>query len=584
MLRSARTMFALAAMAASVAAAAPLPASAAEQDGILKLLPADPLLVIRATKTGASWDQLKASGLTKRLETAPQNVKDGLQQLQAQIARFEANAGVAIEQTLKDILGHDCALAVYGEDEEALFVTTNPDIQTLKNATEAFLNIERGEGKIQKEGVETYNGVEIHSNEVIKPDQPNRPAEKRCYCIVGNALIVSSRQDMVKAAIDVSQKKAPSAAESKEMAEAFKSMDPASIVKVYGDIDGFGRFIDKETADAPIPPQAVILREQGLGILGAGRYYTGTLTPRESLLEWKDTFLFDEESEALPPELKALFPSQDAKLDIMQLAPDEAAMAAAFQLKKTAFWEFIISTISKVDPQAAERVTQATQKVGAVMGGVSFDQFLGQIGDQNAVFLTCSDQPDAVPALSIVSELKEGSTIPTSLRTLIGAAIAGIQIQAEQTGRPAPAALVQTEYKGVQLTVVQVKVPRFQGKLNPTLFVLDHKMVLTTNTDAAKAIVDRHTGGPKIIDLPPHQGTVMGVVQFDSGKVADMMVRYKAFLTRDAERQGKTPEQAQAEIEAAAFVLRMLGTGTGCVTHSPGRIERVIELKPSIEQ
>ena len=575
-----------AALCAALCAAPP--ASALEQpapanDEILNLLPGQPLAVFRGTGLGDAWQWIKGSGIAARFDQAPPgDVAAKMQDIRNGLAQLQINSGVNAEELLVDLIGNDCAVALYGGNE-GVFVSVSHDSTQMKEAVDKVMTLERAWGRVQGENAETYQLIEIHQTTFTNQRRPDAPGSTRFHCCIDKAIVVSSNLDTIKKVIDLAQKKERTP-ESKEMVEAFTQMDRDAVVRAYVDADGLSQKVDLETAlNGKIRhPGVRMLVKQLKAVLPLVKYATFTATPKDDRLELRGTFLYDEQ--ALPETLLALLPRPDCTLDVLQLAPESSVLCAGHQVNKAALWRYIIETVQQSNPRQAQRIQNGVQWVGAMIGGLNFEQqLLPQIGDQIGVLVTSRDAPDAAPVLSLVMELKGGQDIPTAIRTLAGTAAGIAQLEASKTQAEPKAVLEKSTYKDVEFTTVKLTERKFAGNVNPTLFVIDNMMILSSNVDGGHAIVDRHAAGKKdlakALTLPKYDGTLIGAGKLDLRKVNEILLRHKDFLVADAARKGKPQEIAEKELEGLMFLIGLMDNVTFYSTQVPGRIDRVALVK-----
>ena len=557
------------------------PAMAAE-DQLLNLLPSQPLAVLRVTGLGDEWQIIQNSDFAKRFqEAATPDVANGLQNIRNGLAQLQVNAGINAEEVLKDVFGNDCLVAVYGKGD-GVFLSTSPTPLRLKDAAEKIINLERAWGKIQAENAQTYKFIEVHQS-TFGVQRPDAQPWNRYHCFLDNTLVVSSNEETIKKVIDIFANK-ERVSQPSELTEAFAAMDKDAVVRGYIDTDLLCQKVDLETAlDGKLrhPLVRIIMRELKT-VLPLIRYVTVTATPKDGSLEFRQTVISDEKT--WPDSMKALLPKDDKAFDVLQLAPESAVLCVGHRVDKAALWRRVLEIVSKGAPERAQRIQTSAQWVAGMIGGMTFDQLLGKLDDQVGVFITSADAPDAVPAISIaVAVKKDGQDIATAFRTLAGTAAGFAQMEAGKNGKPSVAVLAQENYKDVAFTILKLTEEKFGGHINITLFVLGNMMVVSTNTDAARMIVDRHAAGKKdlakTLGLPTFTGTPDCTGRIDLRRVNEMIFRHKMFLIDDAVRKGKPQEQAQKDIENIAFLLGLAEDVTFYSTHTPNRIDRVWQLR-----
>ena len=567
-------------VAAGLACAMTTPSMAAE-DQFLKLLPDQPLAVVRATGLGDEWQIIKNSDFAKRFqETAPPDIANGLQNIRNMIAQLQVNSGIDAEEVLKDVFGNDCLAAFYGKGD-GVFIAISPMPMRLKDAADKIVTLERAWGRIQAENAQTYKLVEIRQTTFV-PRRPDDPPFTRYHCFLDNAIVVSSNLDTIKKVIDISANKARTTGPT-EMAEAFAAMDNDAVLRGYVDTDTLSQKVDIEAAlnGKLRHPFARFVVGEVKGLLPLIKYVAVTATPKANALEVKHSIVYDEQK--CPDRLKALLPKAGSTLDILQLAPEASAFCLGHQVSKAALWQEIMWNVNEYSPERAQRVQAQAQGVAGMIGGMTFDQLVGKLGDQAGIFVTSADAPDAVPAISVVLEIKEGQDIATAFRTLAGTAAGFAQMEAGKTGAPPKAVLAQETWHDVPFTILKLTEEKFGGHLNLTLFVLDNMLVISSNTDAARMIVDRHAAGKqdlkKTLGLPAFTGTPGCTGTIDLKRVSQTVLRHKLFLINEDVRKGKPQDRAEKDIANLSFLLGLADGVTFYSTHTPSRIDNVWQLR-----
>ena len=178
------------------------PALAADE--LSGLLPADPLAVVRVTGLAEVWDIVKASHAMHRVEEdSPPQIIVGYENARNGLASFQEMFTFNLEKTVKDLIGSDCALAVY-EDNKAVFISVGEDKTELAAAANFVVTLERNFGRVQNEETLTYEGVDVIRMSLVRPNKPGMPAKERYHCFINNALVLSEDLDMLKKVVDLS--------------------------------------------------------------------------------------------------------------------------------------------------------------------------------------------------------------------------------------------------------------------------------------------------------------------------------------------------------------------------------------------
>ena len=151
----------------------------------------------------------------------------------------------------------------------------------------------------------------------------------------------------------------------------------------------------------------------------------------------------------------------------------------------------------------------------------------------------------------------------------------GIAVLAESQKPNPKIGFEQGTHKGTQLYAISINDKKLAGKLNPTLFVLDDAMVISSNTQAAGAIIDRHEAAADPFELPEHEGTLAALCRVDVTKLAHMADRYRDVLMKKDLDAGKPRQQVELDTDNFIFLLGLLDEATFYATHAPGRVDRV---------
>jgi len=569
--------------------ALPLLAAAGEvRPSVMNVLPPQPLAVVRAIGLGTEWQLLKESQFAEQfVDAATIDIAAGLQQMRNGLAQLQVNMGVNAEEMLANVIGTDCVLAIYGPGD-GVFIAENPAPARLNDAAEKILTFERASGKIQAENAQTYKLVEVYQTTYTQRN-PDKPPKMRFHCIVGNRLVAGSNLDTIERVIDRAAAENPPAVDG-ELAAAFVAMGDDAIIQSYIDTDAISQKFDVQAAlqgkiRHPLSRFFIAKMKEGLPLL---KYLAGTVTPKEDgTLEFRSSAFFDEQT--WPETMKAMLPKTIGAPDVLQLAPDTSALSIGHQIDKAALWQYVMDTTSAINPHRAERMKNGANWIAGMIGGLTSDQLLAKLGDQVGVFITSRDDPEAVPVLSLAFEIKdaEAGEVLTAIRTLAGAAAGFAQMEAANTNTPAKAVLESSTHNGVAFTTLRLTEEKFAGNLNVTLFVLGNHVVVSTNIDGAKAIVDRHAAGKKDLAKAfnlPNVADPLGLAgKFDARLANQIVFRHKTFLVNDAVRKGKPREQAEKDVDNLIFLLGLIDRISFHSTYVPGRIDRVCTVSFSGE-
>ena len=555
-------------------------AAATAAGDLAETLPPDAIAVLRVTGLHEQWKAFRNSDAFTRLEGGPiPDIGDGIRKARENISQFEIDTALDIEQCLSSIFGTDMLLAIFA-DQTAAFVARTDDLQSLHLGIDTILAIEREEGKLVSMASEFYRDVEIHSSRLNKPNKPGAPMTDRCHAVVGDLLIVSEELSVVRRVLDVVKSNQPSVAASPEYREAAKLMSSNALVRAYFDMDRISEMLDLETLlDGNIRnPFIKVLAVRMKRILPATRYVVGGLTASDGLMRLRCNIIYDEQK--LAPSLRTLFSFDQAELDIMNLAPRSAAFALAHRVNKLALWHYLLASIAESSPQLAADIALQVEQIGSMFGAMEFEsELLPQIGEQTALVLTPGSGQNP-PALSIVIELNDTQSIPLALKTMAGSFAKVAQVEAEKKGVEPAALLRRANYAGTDLFTLVLNDEKLAGKVNPTLFVYDRFMVVSTSPYAAQAMLDARKNLPAgKLAASRATGTLVSRGRVNPSAVRGMIRRHRDFLIGEALKDGKTRAKAAGDIAALLFLSGFLESVDFEVSHSPGRIERIVEIR-----
>ena len=550
------------------------PASAAVAD-LAESTPADAIAFVRVKGLHAAWKRFVNSPAWRRIEQAPiPDIADGIRKAREGIRQFELESGVNVEESLSAIFGTDILLALL-PDKTALFLARTSDTAQLRLAVDTIVAIERDEGKIVSETNEYYAGVEIRSAVMADPNAPGAAEKKRHHAIVDDLLIVSRDFDAIRRAIDVVKGKSAALASSAEYRQAQKHLRGAALVQVYVDTDRVAQAQDWDALlDGRLQnPLVRILVRRAKQILPVTRYAVADLVAGAEHAEFRSTLIYDETR--LPPSVKALLPAAGAPLDVMRLAPPSAVLAFGHQVNKAALWRYILESVRETHPGIADLIAARATQIGPMFGGMDFEtELLAQIGDQTAVIVTPAPA-DAPPGVSVVIEMRNGLVIPMALRTMAGSAAVIARIEAQKAGTAPKVGMRRSTYKGVNLTTLELYEKELGGKLNPTMFVTDKFMVVSSTPETARTILNAGMRAPA---EPLGNATVIGKGYLDVVGLREIVRQHKGFLVREGLKEGKTEDKARKDIEAIEFLLGFLDRVDARAEHVPGRITRTVRF------
>jgi hypothetical protein len=176
----------------------------------------------------------------------------------------------------------------------------------------------------------------------------------------------------------------------------------------------------------------------------------------------------------------------------------------------------------------------------------------------------------------LILEMKDPSPVVMTLKALAGAATALNQVDAQKTGTPVKAALSRTTYRNTDLTTLELKEPKFGGKLNPTLCVTGNFLVLTSAPEAAQLILDT-AAAPAASPAKP-EGALLSSGHLDVSALVALLDQYREFLIQKSVADGKTEVQARKDMLSLQFLLGLARRIDVHSTVTHGRIERTMQI------
>jgi hypothetical protein len=537
-------------------------------------VPGDAVVVVRVTGLQAQWKQFLNSPTWKKLEQSSiPELAAGILMARQQIEVFEQQTAASVEDCLGSIFGTDFALAML-PDKTAFFIARTPDVDKLQCTIDLLHSIETNDGKLLRDSVEAYQGVDIHTDVLANPG-PGGPSEKqRHYAQTGDLLIVSENLPAVRRVLDATLSKAPSLSNAAKYVEASKSLRSDALVRVYVDSSRLAQSVDLESGlnecMQNLAVRTIALR--AMRFLPLTQYIVGDAVVTGDQLEARYAIAYDEQK--LPESLRALLPPSNASLNILNLIPPTAIFAYANQFDKLAFWRYAVESVREENPEAAETLTARANMVGAAMGALNFEkEFLPQFGSQNALIVTPGTNQNP-PGVCLMLEMKNPSPIAITLKALAGTATALNQAEAQNTGTPVKTTLTRTTYRDTDLTTLELKEPKFGGKLNPTLCVTGNFLVLTSTPEAAQLILD--TTASPAAPTAKREGALLSSGRLDVSALVALLEQYRELLIQKSVADGKTEVQARKDLLSLQFLLGLVRRIDVHSTVTHGRIERTM--------
>ena len=541
-------------------------------DDLASVLPSDTLMVVRVTGLHDAWKDLHASEAWRRIEQAPiPDIANGIAQAKMEIQNLEATLQIDAEAYISSIFGHDAAIALFA-DKTAAFVARSADSGTLYLAVQLILDGESHDGKVLSETFSLHEGVTITSVELVGPGGQMDVGKTRHHALLDDLLIASESFGAIKRVVDVVKAGKPSLTSSREYQEATKLWPDDALVRIYVDTNRLveGMDLEKQLNGSMRNPAIRFLARRMRTVLPATRYLAGSVTPNDSAAVFKYSIAIDEEK--LPENVRGLLPPIGTSLDIMRFAPSSSLASFAGQINKAALWRYVMEAAQESNPKLAGLMNIRANQIGPVMGGMEFEtQLLPQLGDQNAVIVLPGPE-NGPPALALVIELKNGMELPTALRTLAGSLALVRQMEAQKQGTEPDVAVRARTYNGINLTTLILREKKLNGKVNPTLFMQDKFMVLTTTPECARTLIDAYA--TQTAENAPPNGAMASRINFNVNAISAVLDRHMDFLIAQGIKEGKTAERARTDLIAIKYLLGFISRIDIRSTYTQGRIDR----------
>jgi len=536
-------------------------------------IPQDAVAVVKVTDLASHYRSFVDGALARRLQDPaflPQ-LAAGIQMVRQQIQEFERTQDVHVADVLLDLLGREAALATFA-DETAVVVMEGRDARALQNAVEEFLRVERLTGSLRGDTVEDYKGVEVHC--CMTKDG------RRFHALSGRALAVSEHRSAVARVIDVGTRDAAALSDSAKYRDAMHIAEPDALITGYLDAE-------------PLKPMAeAALREM------AGRRPSD---PGERLgLRWAQVLVSEivpnarfavlsvaadddlsarltvaYEGDRLPALVRSMAPQPGSRIDMLDLAPDDAVLAAARNVSVRGAWDAFLESLVEVDPEAARQAREVLDVAVSVIGGVyTSDQLFDELAGQSALFVLPSSGPEDPPGVALAVKLQKTVHIPLALEMLFGIAAVGARSEGQDVRVEA------AEYNGVQLTTLRANIDEPWAQFfSFTVGLAGDSLIVTTTLEAARAMVDqaqRGTGQPSM----GVERTAVGCLRVNLPAVNDLLTKHREVLVRRAVREeGKTANQARRELDALGRFLSLLDALELTTSLDRGRTEHHLTLR-----
>jgi len=543
-----------------------LPALRAE-GAVEDYLPRDAVGMLKVTNLERHYEEFVNSPLVAHLKDPAfmPELADKIEEAEAGIREFERTQEVDVRDILMDILGRECALAVFS-DETGVFVVEAESRAALRDAVDEFERVQRLTGDLLDTGITRYKGVEVHASEM-------KNGKTRYHAVSGRALAVGEDRSAVERVIDTAAGATESMADSADFRDAMRMAEHGALAVGYLDgaaLEALSEQILRE-AEAPGRRHERLVMRRLAEALPIARFLVLSVLHKEDVSA-RVTVAYD--GDRLPASLAAIFPEEGARLDVLELVPRGAAVAAARSLDPEGAWHSMMDMLEEAAPRKAAKAQQAMEGlVGMVSGVYTQEQLLAEFTGQSALMVLPAETEDAPPAAGVVIGLSETANIPVAVESIVGAVVAF-----SRAGGKHDVTLEYNEYEGVRLTTVNVDEPGVWAKVAPTFGVVEGNLVLTTSPGAARTIADTARGAARA-RTPRADGTIFSAAVLNARTVLDMLEQYQGFLLRHAmEKDGKPEAQARRELDALCKLLSLLNGMEYAEAFGEGRTDHYLRV------
>ncbi len=528
-------------------------------------VPRDALGVLKVTALERHYEQFVNSPLAAKLrdpEFVPE-LADKIEEAEAAIGEFERAHDVDVRNVLMDILGREWALAAF-PDETGVLVVEAQDERALRRAVEEFERLQGLTGDLLDTAVTRYKGVQVHASEM-------KGGRTRYHAMSGRVLAVSEDRPAVERVIDTATGSLESIAGSRDFRQAMQlaARDALAVAYVEGAaLEKLARQI-RQKAQKPGDRMERLIQGRLAEALPLTRFLVVSILHEQDLTA-RLTVAYD--GDRLPAGLAAVLPDEGMRLDVLELAPRDAAVAVARGLAPRGCWHALTQMLQEAAPPRADRAHEAMDGLVAMVGGVySREDLLTQFSGQFALMLLPAETSETPPAAALVIGLRDTAHVPAAAESIVGALVTFARAEGKHE-----VTLEHTEHEGVRLTTVRRNAPGVWRKVAPTFGVVEGSLVVTTSQDAARHLIDTARGAARM-RLRRTEGTTFGAAVVNAPAVLGMLDRYDRFLVRHTvEKEGKPEAQARRELTALRKLLSLLDRLEYAAAFAPGRTDHYL--------
>lgn len=555
---------------------------AAAQADLTAAMPADTVAYVRVTGLREQWTRFFQSATWKRIETS--NLPDiarGVKQAKDGIAAFEAQMNIKLEEHFAAVLGTDAAALILADGNYVVLIRTT-DLPKLRNTHEFFNNILRQQGRLVRENTERFEGVDIYTGDLVTPNKPDAAPSGRHHAVDGDLFMLSGDLETLRKVILTLKGKRPALDAAPKHAKAAELFRKDAVLRAWADGE---QFVQCGLADKLRPafgrkPVSPLIFDLFKSNAAATPFLVADVTGGDRF-DLRVVRMLD--AARLPDIPGKLLPAPDARIDVVNAIPADAAFSFVQQVNKAALWNAIVGCIATIDPNDAETCRLRARQVATALGGLDLDkELLPVIGDQTALIGLPGGEKDP-PALALVIEIKDMQRLPTALRTLTGAAVVVAQVEAEKARKRnpqakalAPAAVERSTYRDVGLMTVTLANPKLTQFLNPTLFAYNGRLVVATSTDAARKVLDALATPSTRPALEPG---ACGALSIDATALLRTFTQFRPMLLQNAIAEGKTEAIANKDLNGLQFVLSLFESVEGKVVRRADRLDASLVIR-----
>ncbi|MFO7956929.1 MAG: DUF3352 domain-containing protein [Candidatus Brocadiia bacterium] len=551
---------------AVIAAALCLPALRAEA-AVEGYVPQDALAVVKVTDLERHYEEFANSPLLAHLKdpTFMPELAEKIREAEGGIREFERAHDVSARDVLMGLLGREAALAVFSDETGVLVVEAESEV-ALRDAVDEFQRVQRLTGDLLDTATSQYKGIQVHASEM-------KDGKTRYHAMSGRALAVSEDRSAVERVIDTAAGAAEAMADSADFGDAMRMAERGALAVGYvggAALEALSEQIRRE-AEVPGHGHERLVMRRLAEALPTARFLMLSVLHEEDVSA-RVTVAY--QGNRLPAGLARIFPEEGSRLDVLELAPRNAALVAARSLDSEGSWHSMMDMLREVAPRRAEKTEQVMDMLVNMVGGVySREELLAEFTGQGALMVLPAETQDAPPAAGLVIGLRETAHLPTAIESIVGAVVTFARAEGKHD-----VTLNHSEHDGVRLTTVMVDEPGIWARIAPTFGVVEGTMVVTTSPAAARDVVDTARGAARI-RTPRADGTLFGAGVMNVRTVSDMLEQYHGFLLRRAMEKDNKPEaQARRELEALGKLLSLVDSVEFAAAFGEGRTDHYLRL------